>query len=233
MEWLIEIATSEPVLKCPDPEKPFELEVDVSTFAVRAVLIQRDEQGRRRHARYFSKMLNETERNYNIWDRKFMAVILALRFWRHLLQGSPHKVVVLMDHANLQYYCHPQKINQRVARYIATLADFNLKLRHLPEIKNHADLLSRRPDYDDGSNDNKQVTALPDNLFTRVIEMTVLDQQIRNKQSPEVIEQWKHFRLKKQEGAWYSAGQQKLTKNIIDVFSFKTHKEHYFIFGKI
>jgi len=53
---------------------------------------------------YFSKTLNKTEQNYNIWDRKFMAVILALRFWRHLLQGSPHKVVVFTDHANLQYY---------------------------------------------------------------------------------------------------------------------------------
>ena len=132
-----------------------------------------------------------------------MAVILALRFWRHLLQGSPHKVIVLTDHANLQYYRHPQKINRRVARYIATLADFNLELRHLPGIKNRADPLSRRPDYDDGSNDNEQVTALPDNLFTRMIETMALDQQIRNKQGPEVIEQWGHFRLKKHDGTWW------------------------------
>ena len=104
LERLIGIATSEPVLKCPDPEKLFELEVNMSAFAVGAVLIQRDKQGRQRHAGYFSKMLNETERNYDIWDHKFMAVILTLRFWRHLLQGSPHKVVVLTDHTNLQYY---------------------------------------------------------------------------------------------------------------------------------
>jgi len=31
----------------------------------------------------------------------------------------------------------------------------------------------------------------------------------------------------------YSAGQQKSTKNTYDVFSFKMHKKHYFIFGKI
>ena len=143
LEWLIEVATSEPVLKCPDPEKPFELEVDVSAFAVGAVLIQRDERERRRHVGYFSKTLNETERNYDIWDREFMAVILVLRFWRHLLQGSPHRVVVFTDHANLQYYRHPQKINRQVARYIATLADFNIELKHLPGVKNRADPLSR------------------------------------------------------------------------------------------
>ena len=190
LEQLIEIATSELVLKCPDPEKPFKLEVDASAFAVGAVLIQQDKQGRRRHAGYFSKTLNETERNYDIWDHEFMAVILALRFWRHLLQGSPHKVVILTDHANLQYYHHPQKINCRVARYIATLADFNLELKHLPRIKNCADPLSRRLDYDDRSNDNEQVTALPDTLFTKVIETTALDQQIQKRQDSEVIEQW-------------------------------------------
>ena len=178
LERLIGIATLEPVLKCPDPGELFELEVDTSAFAVGAVLIQWDEQGRRRHVGYFSKTLNETERNYNIWDRKFMAVILALRFWRHLLQGSPHKVIVLTDHANLQYYRHPQKINRRVAQYIATLADFNIELKHLLGVKNRADPLSRRPDYDDGSSDNKQVTALPDELFIKAIEMTALDKQI-------------------------------------------------------
>ena len=36
---LIEIVTMEPVLKCPDPEKAFELEVNTSAFAIRAVLI--------------------------------------------------------------------------------------------------------------------------------------------------------------------------------------------------
>ena len=58
---LIEIATSKLVLKCLDPKKPFELEVDASAFAVRAVLIQWDKQGRWRHARYFSKTLNKTK----------------------------------------------------------------------------------------------------------------------------------------------------------------------------
>ena len=111
LERLIKIATLEPVLKCPDPKKLFELEVDISAFAVGAVLIQQDKQGRRRHVGYFSKTLNETKRNYDIWDREFMAVILALRFWRHLLQGSPHKVVIFTNHTNLQYYHHPQKIN--------------------------------------------------------------------------------------------------------------------------
>jgi hypothetical protein len=36
---LIQIVTSEPVLKCPEPEKQFELEVDASAFAIGAYIV--------------------------------------------------------------------------------------------------------------------------------------------------------------------------------------------------
>ena len=143
LKALIKRVTSDPILKCPDPEKPFELVVDASAFAIGAVLQQKDEQGRAYNVGYFSKALNETECNYDIWDREFMAVIFGLRNWRHLLSGSPHKVTVWTDHANLQYYRHPQKINRRVARYISTMAKYDLELKHLPGTKNRADALSQ------------------------------------------------------------------------------------------
>lgn len=102
---------SDPILKCPDIKKPFKLEVDALAFAIGAVLKQKDKQGKYYDVGYYSKALNETERNYDIWDREFMVVIFGLRNWRHLLAGSPYKVTVWTDHTNLQYYRHPQKIN--------------------------------------------------------------------------------------------------------------------------
>jgi len=113
--------------------------------------------------------------------------------------------VVLTDHANLQYYRHPQNLNLKVARYVATLADLNVKLKHLPGIKNRADPLSRRPNHDEGSGDNEQITALPDKLFTRVIETTALDKQVRQYQSQDkkAIKQWGRFGLTKREGRWW------------------------------
>ena len=165
LKELIRRVTSDPILKCPDPSRPFELVVDASAFAIGAILQQRDDQGKIYDVGYYSKALNETKRNYNIWDREFMAVIFGLRNWQHLLLGSPHKVICWTDHTNLQYYWHPQKINRRVARYISTLAEYDLELKHLPGIKNRADPLSRQPDYTKGEEDNNQVTALPQNLF--------------------------------------------------------------------
>jgi hypothetical protein len=83
-----------------------------------------------------------------------------------------------MDHTNLQYYRHLQKINRQVARYINFLEDFNYQLKHVPGIRNHTDALSRRPDYDDGAEDNQQIVALPDEVFTRVISTATLDEKI-------------------------------------------------------
>jgi hypothetical protein len=103
---------------------------------------------------YFSKALYATEHNYDIWDREFLVIVAAFRVWRHLLSGTTMPMQVYTDYANLQYYRHPQKINQRVARYIGFLEDFNYQLRHIPGTRNRANALSRRPDHDDRSGDN-------------------------------------------------------------------------------
>ena len=61
LDMLIDIVISEPVLKCPNPEKPFELEVDTSAFAIGAILFQQDESGKQQEIGYYSKALNKTE----------------------------------------------------------------------------------------------------------------------------------------------------------------------------
>jgi hypothetical protein len=79
-----------------------------------------------------------------------------------------------------------------VARYIAFLADFNLEIKHLLGRHNQADPLSRHPDYDDGSQDNEEVMALPDSLFIKLIESMALDKQIRDQQrlDEELLKGW-------------------------------------------
>src|SRR5579863_1398298 len=128
LEELIRLVTDAPTLSYPDLECPFELEVDASAFAVGAILFQRDAEGHKCNVGYYSKALNLAECNYDIWDREFLAVIKALGNWWHLLISTPHKIIVWTDHANLQYYRQPQKVNRQVARGISFMADFPLKL---------------------------------------------------------------------------------------------------------
>ena len=106
------------------------------------MLFQKDKEGRRRPISYYSTALGKTERNYDVWDREFLAMIKGLKHNRHLVKGSEHKLILLTDHKNLGHYRHPQNINQRVARYLHKLAEFDLELCHIPGKTNKADAFS-------------------------------------------------------------------------------------------
>jgi hypothetical protein len=179
LDALIHSITKDPVLIAANTTKPFELETDASAYGVGAALFQKDERGKRKAIGYTSKTLNTAERNYDIWDREFLGLVFGLTYWRHLLVGTRHPVQVFVDHANLLHYRHPQKVNRRIARYILTLADYNLEIHHRPGPQNRADALSRRPDYDDGKEDNQDVIPLPNSLFIEKLRSAALEALIQ------------------------------------------------------
>jgi hypothetical protein len=185
LDKLIGQVTHSPVLFHLDPHSQYELYVDASTFTLGAVLAQRDENKRAHAVAYFSCALRAPERNYTIADKEFLAIVEALKKVRHLVKDSPHKLVIYTDHNNLRYYREPQKLNRRVARYLALLANFNYELRHIAGTRNWANPLSRRPDHDDGKGDNEDVVALPNEAFVRTLNLSLLDQRIEKVQSEE------------------------------------------------
>jgi len=84
----------------------------------------------------------------------------GLQTWRHLTRNSVHPVLVITDHANLQYYREPQKLGPRVNGYVAELAEYHIQLVYKPGAVNRADELSWRPDLAPTNND-KLVLVLP------------------------------------------------------------------------
>lgn len=76
------LATSTPVLKMASWEEPFDVITDASNFAIGAVL-QQDT----RPVAYYSRKLNPAERNYSVYDKELLAVITALKHWKHFLYG--------------------------------------------------------------------------------------------------------------------------------------------------
>ena len=96
-----------------------------------------------------------------------------------------------------------------MARYLHTLADFDLELRHIPGATNKADALSRRPDHDDGSQDNKEIIALPDSLFARALTIGAEEKQIREQQQVDknLFEDWKRIhQCEEEDGALFRRG---------------------------
>jgi hypothetical protein len=73
-EQLKKLICEEPVLIQPDQTKPFEVEVDASNYAVGAVLMQRDDKNVLHPVAFFSKTMNEAQRNYDVYNKELLGL---------------------------------------------------------------------------------------------------------------------------------------------------------------
>ena len=69
------IVTSELVLAHPDQDTPFKLKVDVSGYAIGAVLSQCKQDNKLHPVAYFSATLNKAKRNYDIYGLELYAIV--------------------------------------------------------------------------------------------------------------------------------------------------------------
>ena len=107
------IFATSPVLTIPDVSCPFHIMSNASLLAASTVLMQKDTNGDLHPCAYFFKTFSLVKRNYDIYDRELLAVILALSKWKQYLQGTPHPVSVITDHKNLSYIKDPWKLSHQ------------------------------------------------------------------------------------------------------------------------
>jgi RNase H-like domain found in reverse transcriptase len=108
---LIKLIEQDMALNRPDHDRPFELEVDTSQFAIGAILFQHTLDGLPHPISYYSHALSATECRYDVHNHELLTVILGLKHWQHLLLGAKHPIKIHMDHKNLQYYRSLRDIN--------------------------------------------------------------------------------------------------------------------------
>jgi len=166
------LITSAPILTMANHYDKFRLETDASEYAIGAILSQQQED-RWKPIVYLSKSLTLTERNYEIYDRELLAIMAALQHFRHYLMGAKQEFEIWTDHANLQYFKKPEKLNRRQARWLTELQEYDFTLHHIPGKSNSkADILSRRPGFKRGAEDNDNTILLPSSLFiSRIIQL--------------------------------------------------------------
>jgi hypothetical protein len=173
----------EPMLMMPDHSKPFQIESDASRYASGVVLTQTDINGDRHPVAFLSKIFTDTERQYEIYDRKLLGIIQALKEWRHYIQGSGHTTLIHTDHQNLTYFQKVQKLSDRQARWSLFLSEFDIKLQHLPGNKMIlSDALSRRPDHCPEEDEMKEEILLPDDSFLNLLDINLRDRITKNKE---------------------------------------------------
>ena len=133
--------SSAPCLAIPDPQREFIVHTDASGYATGAVLMQQFDEGLRPIA-FLSKKMTPAERNYPVHEQELLAILNALKAWRHYLGGRPF--TVLTDHQSLQYVETSAMATPRQVRWAAWLAEFDFKVRYAPGRANvAADALSR------------------------------------------------------------------------------------------
>ena len=119
------------MLVAPDLDKKMRMEVNVSDYAMEGVLSMECEDRLWRPVVFLSKSLNETERNYEIYDKEMLVIIRGLENWRHLLEGAHFKFEIWTDHKNLEYFMKAQKLNWRQAQWALYLSRFDFILKHV------------------------------------------------------------------------------------------------------
>ena len=115
------------VIKMLDTTKPFFVMTDASLTASGGVLMQKDSNGDLHPCAYHSATFAPAERNYDIYDRELLAVIQALKEWRHYLTGTEHPVTIITDHKNLEYFKQPQNLSRQQARWWLFLQEYDIR----------------------------------------------------------------------------------------------------------
>ena len=137
--------SSAPVLIVPDPKLAYTVLTDASGYAIGAALCQDHGNGLQPCA-YLSRKMNEHEKNYPVHEQELLAIVHALREWRHYLLGN--RFTVITDHRSLQYLATQDKLSARQTRWSEFLQQFDFEIKYRPGKENDvADGLSRRPDH--------------------------------------------------------------------------------------
>ncbi|BHF73335.1 hypothetical protein SprV_0401641600 [Sparganum proliferum] len=131
------------LLTHPAPEAPLSLMVDASTVAVGAVLQQHINDSTR-PLTFFSKKLSPAETRYITFGRELLAIYLAVKHFRHFLEGRDF--TIFTDHKPLTFAIrsHSDKYKPREISHLDYISQFTTDVRHIDGPKNAvADMLSR------------------------------------------------------------------------------------------
>jgi hypothetical protein len=144
------------------------LDTDASAVSIGAVLSQILD-GKERVIAYASRTMNDSERRYSVTKRELLAVLYALKQFRHYLLACP-SFTIRTDHAPLVHVQQMKNPSTHIARWLEYMQEYNFTVIHRQgRLHGNADGLSRRGDQDlavSASNDNTMATDVLRHMTT-------------------------------------------------------------------
>lgn len=123
------------LLTFPDPLAQFSLQTDASGSAIGAVLQQWQDQTWKPLS-FFSRKLTSAQCNYSAYDRELLAIYVAIKHSRFMLEGR--EFFVITDHKPL-IFAFSQKLDRaspRQCRQLTYISEFTTDIRHVSSDKN-------------------------------------------------------------------------------------------------
>ncbi|KAH9763231.1 Endonuclease [Citrus sinensis] len=127
-----------PILTLPSEGGGFVIYSDASRKGLGCVLMQHG-----KVIAYASRQLKNHEQNYPTPDLELVAIVFALKIWRHYLYGETCEIFT--DHKSSKYLFTQKELNLRQRRWLELVRDFDCSINYHPSKANVvADALSRK-----------------------------------------------------------------------------------------
>jgi len=143
-----------PVLTLPDFSKTFVLETDACDYGLGVVLSQEG-----KPVAYFSKSLSSKHLGLSIYEKEYLAILMAVEKWRHYLKQE--QFIIQTDHESLKYLLD-QKIHTIIQKKgLTKLLGLRYKILYRKGRENiMADALSRKTSGELSAKGNRVITNI-------------------------------------------------------------------------
>ena len=130
-----------PILAFPNEDDPFIVDCDASAVGLGCVLSQMQNKTERVIA-FYSRTLNKSEQNYCTTRRELLAIVAAIKHFRHYLLGK--KFLIRTDHSSLRWVTKCKTPEGQLARWLEVLSQYQFDIEYRPgRFHGNADGLSR------------------------------------------------------------------------------------------
>ena len=198
LKWAV---VNAPVLVTPRQDLEFVVTTDASGYAVGASLSQDSGEGLRPCA-FMSKKMIPAEKNYPVHEQELLAIICALKEWRHHLHGKKFRVIT--DHHSLRYLHTQPHLSARQSRWCEYLSQFDYVIEYMDGKQNVvADALSRRADHREAQVNSTTMRIVSSELLDEIKECYDDDDLLGRDQSAEDrAKAISKHKLKLEDGMW-------------------------------